>query len=677
MKPKLAAWSLAALLVTFGSADAQTICGSWNPSPTPSPNELFSHFLGVAAVSANDAWAVGEYDSLAGTLTPAIRAITAHWNGSAWSMVPTPSVGVTGTTLTDVAAPATNDVWAIGYSNTYGTPQTLVQRWNGANWSVVNSPAFGGGSSLEAITSLSATDVWAVGTRDGGEFSTTVATLAVHWNGSTWTALPTPNIGNRWNALEAVSGASANDVWAVGSWRHIGGLYQNLALHWNGTSWSIVPTPNLDGAENQLQAVVAIASNDAWALGSTNDGITGRSIYLHWNGSEWSSVPGPGGGTALAGGDALVALASDDVWAIGSTLSHWDGASWTLAPNPEIPGALGIALKAATKIGPCDIWAAGSSFDLTTQRTVAVHLTPGGGAVNQPPVAVAGASPVHGLAPLAVQLSSAGSLDPDGTIVSYRWNFGDSTYPPEQLEANPSHTYIQTGPLTYHAELQVIDDDGAITTTSVTIQIDTPVHVESQDVQRVTAHGQTTGENLARIGNAFGQPVAGATVTASYEGPTSGTVTGVTGADGTVTLRTQPARGTASGWCFTVTDITGSDMGYAPDANVVTTQCDGSLLDVPRVPNGASLALHVGPNPCSRSATAHLVLPAAAEVSLQVVDAAGRLVRDLRHEWLPAGAHEVRWDGTAANGTMAPSGLFFVRLVANGEARTARLLLLR
>ncbi len=645
MKPRLAVGSLAALLVTFGSVEAQTICGSWKQSATPSPNDLFSHFLGVAAVTANDVWAVGEYDSLAGTYTPAIRAITAHWNGSAWSMVPTPSVGVTGTTLTDVAAPAANDVWAIGYSNTYGTPQTLVQRWNGVNWSVVSSPAFGGGSSLEAITSLSTTDVWAVGTRDGGAFGTTVATLAVHWNGSAWSALPTPNIGNRWNALEAVSGASTNDVWAVGSWRHISGLYQNLALHWNGTQWSIVPTPNVAAAENQLQAVVAIASNDVWALGSTNDGITGRSIYLHWNGSAWSSVPGPGGGTALAGGDALVALASDDVWAIGSTLSHWDGASWTLAPNPVVPGALGIALKAATKVGPCDIWAAGSSFDWSTQRTVAVHLTPGGGTVNQPPVALASASPVHGLAPLTVQLSAAGSHDPDGAIVSYRWNFGDSTYPPEQLEANPSHTYIQTGPLTYHAELQVIDNHGAIATTSVEIHIDTPVHVESQNV--------------------------------SYEGPTSGTVTGMTDADGTVTLRTQPTGSATSGWCFTVTDITGSDMGYVPGANVITTQCEASLLDVPKAPNGASLELRVGPNPCSRSATVHLVLPAAAHVSLEIIDAAGRLVRDLGHETLPTGTHEIRWDGTAGNGTMAPAGLFFVRLVANSETRIARLLLLR
>lgn len=676
MKRRVFAVTLAGLLLWFGSADAQTPCGTWRHSPTPSPNDLFSHFHGVSAIAANDVWAVGEYDSLAGTYTPEMRAITAHWDGFAWSLVPTASVGVSGTTLTGVAASAAHDVWAIGYSNTYGTPQTLVQRWNGSQWSLVSSPAFGGGSSLEAITSLATNDVWAVGTRDGAAFGTTVATLAVHWNGSAWSAIPTPNIGNRWNSLEAVSGSSANDVWAVGSWRHIGGLFQNLALHWNGSQWSIVPTPNLSGAENQLQAVVAISSNDAWALGSTNDGITGRSIYLHWNGSVWSSVPGPGNGTALAGGEDLVALASNDVWAVGSTLSHWDGTSWTLAPNPTVPGAMGIALQAATRVGACDLWAAGSSFDLDTQRTLAVHLTPGGGSINQPPVAVAGASPIHGLAPLAVQFSSERSYDPDGTIVSYRWNFGDSSYPPEQSQANPLHTYIQTGPLTYHAELQVIDDHGAIATTSVEIHIDTPVHVQSQDVQRVAASGQTVGENVATISDAQGRPIAGATVNASYAGPSSGAVSGVTGADGTVTLRTQPAGSATSAWCFTVTGITGAAMGYVPGSNVVTTKCEASPLDGPNDTAG-SLALRVGPNPCVRTAAIRVVLPAAANVSLRIVDAAGRMVRDLRHEWLPAGSHDVQWDGANADGTPARAGVYFVRLVANDETRAARILLMR
>ena len=677
MKRWLTACTLVGLLVPFGSPDAQTICGTWRPSPTPSPNELFSHFLGVAANSANDAWAVGEYDSLAGTYTPMMRAVTAHWNGSVWTNVPSPSVGVSGTTLTGVAATATTGVWAVGYSNNYGTPQTLIQRWNGAQWSVVPSPIITGGSSLEAITRLSATDLWAVGNREGGALGTTVATLTVHWNGSAWSAVPSPNVGNRWNDLAAVSGVSAGDVWAVGSWRNISGLYQNLAIHWNGTQWTIVPTPNLAGAENQLAAVVAIAGNDAWALGSSNDGITARSVYLHWNGAAWSSVPGPGGGAALAGGDALVALAPNDVWAIGSTLSHWDGSVWTLAPNPDVPGALGIALKAGAKVGACDIWAAGSSFDFGTQRTLAVRLTPGGGAVNQPPVAVATATPSQGLAPLSVQLSSAGSHDPDGTIVSYRWNFGDSTYPPEQTEANPVHTYVQTGPLTYHAELQVIDDRGAIATTSVMIHIDTPVHVESQDVRRVAQNDQWAGENVVRISDAHGQPISGATVSASYDGPTGGSASGATNAEGKVTLRTLPTGSATTNWCFTVTDVTGSGTGYVPGSNVVTIQCEPSALDVPTGQEAKALVLNVAPNPFSQTTEIHFILPAPANVSVQVVDAAGRLIRDLRREWLPAGPHDLLWDGIDARGAASHAGLYFVRVVADGNAKAHRLLRIR
>src|SRR6478735_5759776 len=52
--------------------------------------------------------------------------------------------------------------------------------------------------------------------------------------------------------------------------------------------------------------------------------------------------------------------------------------------------------------------------------------TPGGNG-NQSPVAQITATPDAGAAPLDVALSSAGSHDPDGTIASYSWDFGDSS----------------------------------------------------------------------------------------------------------------------------------------------------------------------------------------------------------------------------------------------------------
>ena len=668
------------MLLAAGGALAQDICGTWNHSPTPNPNELFSQLRGVAAISAADVWAVGQYDSLAGTYTPLLRAVTAHWNGSSWSVVPTPAVGPSGTTLTGVAADGPSDVWAVGYSSTYGTPQTLVQRWDGAQWSVVPSPVISGGSSLEAVTLVSANDAWAVGNRAGGlpDYSATVVTLAVHWNGAAWVAVPSPNVSNRWNDLASVSAVSSDDVWAVGSSRNIGELYQNLAMHWNGAGWTVVPTPNAANSENELYAVAAIASDDVWAVGRSNDGISERSVYLHWNGAAWSSVPGPGGGEAVTGSGALVVLASDDVWAVGNTVAHWDGSSWSLAPNPVVPGAPGLSLVGASKVGACDVWAVGVSYDTDAQHTLAVHLTAGGGTVNQPPVAIASGEPLHGLAPLTVRLVSAGSHDTDGTIVSRLWDFGDSTYPPERTEADPEHTYVQTGPLTYHAVVHVIDDQGAAATSSVTIQIDMSVHVQSQSVSRIEQGAGWAGEDVVFVADANGLPVADATVTASFTGPTGGGTSAVTNAEGIAVLRTTASGTPASDWCFSVTDVARTGTGYVPASNVVTTRCESSgTSDTPPGGQPATFELAAGPNPFSRGVALRLVLPAAATVSVRVLDAAGRLVRDLLREDLAAGGHVLRWDGRDGGGDPAPAGLFFVRVSCGNELRTVRLLRLR
>lgn len=107
----------------------------------------------------------------------------------------------------------------------------------------------------------------------------------------------------------------------------------------------------------------------------------------------------------------------------------------------------------------------------------------GGG--NQWPVAKASASPDSADAPVAVAFSSAGSADPDGTIQSYAWNFGDGS---RSSEANPTHTYTVGGE--YVATLTVTDNGGAQTTQTV----------------RVDAHAL----NQAPVANANAIPSSGA-----------------------------------------------------------------------------------------------------------------------------------------------------------------------
>lgn len=85
---------------------------------------------------------------------------------------------------------------------------------------------------------------------------------------------------------------------------------------------------------------------------------------------------------------------------------------------------------------------------------------------NQPPVANASGSPLQGTAPLTVNFSSSGSYDPDGSISSYSWNFGDGS---SSTQANPAHTYNAAGD--YTAILTVTDNKGATNNAEVNIAV--------------------------------------------------------------------------------------------------------------------------------------------------------------------------------------------------------------
>ena len=85
-----------------------------------------------------------------------------------------------------------------------------------------------------------------------------------------------------------------------------------------------IPTPT--GADQTLNGVVVISPNDAWAVGGTSD-LTGfqpaKPIAMHWNGTAWSltSLSNLGNG-GLA---SVTASSSTSVWAVGTTLPSGGG----------------------------------------------------------------------------------------------------------------------------------------------------------------------------------------------------------------------------------------------------------------------------------------------------------------------------------------------------------------
>src|SRR3954470_5097868 len=130
---------VAALLSLALASGASAACTpGWRSSASPSPGSHNNFFGGVAAVSANDAWAVGAADDLDSGHT-----LAAHWNGTKWTVIPTPSPGSFGV-LDGAAAVAPDDVWAVGYYFVGGNFTPLTIHWDGANWTEVPNPGASG-----------------------------------------------------------------------------------------------------------------------------------------------------------------------------------------------------------------------------------------------------------------------------------------------------------------------------------------------------------------------------------------------------------------------------------------------------------------------------------------------------------------------------------------------------
>jgi hypothetical protein len=83
------------------------------------------------------------------------------------------------------------------------------------------------------------------------------------------------------------------------------------------------------------------------------------------------------------------------------------------------------------------------------------------------------------------------------------------------------------------------------------------------------------------------------------------------------------------------------------------------------------------PNPFNPSTTISFSLAEKGQVSLQIFDVSGRLVKTLIQRELSAGEHSLRWDGTGRDGEEVTSGVYFCRMKAGGYTATRRLVLLR
>jgi hypothetical protein len=290
------------------------------------------------------------------------------WNGTSWSIKPTPNLTGGYSWLTGVSCTSATACTAVGYSYSTAGEMALVERWNGTTWSIQTTPNLTGSisTSLNGVSCTSITACTAVGTTYNG---TVVMMLVERWNGTSWSIQSTPSPpGATRSELYGVSCTSSTACTAVGYFENSAKNIVELVERWNGTTWSIQSTPAVP--ESSLSGVSCTSTTACTAVGTEGSGTLAEG----WNGTSWSLQSTPTGTSAtsatLNGVSCTSANLCTAVWSsIGTLAERWNGTSWSIQPTPNPTGATYSSLNAVscTSTNACTA-VGGSSLNVLVER---------------------------------------------------------------------------------------------------------------------------------------------------------------------------------------------------------------------------------------------------------------------------------------------------------------------
>src|ERR1700694_648162 len=201
-----------------------TVPTGWVTVVTPNSNNTENNFLGATTcISANDCWAAVAATPI--NSSPGVGAtFMEHGNGATWTLVASPSGSLPQNFLLSITCVNSSYCWAVGGDgDQLGHSKAIMEHWNGSSWSLV-PPADSGvpAYTLTGVSCVSISDCWAVGSQTGTPFFGSTAplpgpSLVEHWDGSSWSIVTSPNVaGDQGSQLFAVTCLSHSNCWTSG-----------------------------------------------------------------------------------------------------------------------------------------------------------------------------------------------------------------------------------------------------------------------------------------------------------------------------------------------------------------------------------------------------------------------------------------------------------------------------
>jgi hypothetical protein len=279
-----------------GNIDNQPLIEHWNgtawsiASGVSLPSGSTGVLNAVGGTGPDDLWAVGYTLNADATIE---QVLFEHFDGTGWSQASFPAQSsACDPNAADcfllpkaVSADSPDDVWVVGSVLEPNPTANFAAHWNGTAWSVVPAPCLTGQqvtpcsgaandlNQLSGVVAISPSDAWASGSEGNVNGQNFHVPYVEHWNGTAWSLVKTPNRGGEGSLLNGLTALGSGDIWAVGQTQQLNGAIVPMTDQFNGSGWSVVPSPVPGTAggripDDSLDGAASLAGGLVFAVGA-------------------------------------------------------------------------------------------------------------------------------------------------------------------------------------------------------------------------------------------------------------------------------------------------------------------------------------------------------------------------------------------------------------------------